>query len=314
MERNVFIIGNGFDLDLGWKTSFSSFAYSQYWTQIGRGLLFYFLDAKKNTNTWFDLEALLGQFGEERRKTAIPAFNEESSDKDRDAFIQLKKYLKEYLEEEQSRRINKNSSAVRVFKAIIHNGYFSSIYSFNYTDLKSIADKIEPGLSSSFEYEHVHGSISDDTIILGTNAEIEIDENYLFLRKVNDPNYSSHNIQYDLFDANHVVIFGHSLGKNDYHFFEEFFSRQCDKKMQRADKKKITIFTYDENSRIAIIEHLRKMNPDRVEALFSQNDFKIICTNGINDKEIDEFISYLDENSLEKENAIYDRLESELLG
>ena len=313
MERNVLIIGNGFDLDLGWKTSFSSFAYSQYWNKINKGSLFYFLDSKKNTESWFDLESLLGQYGEDRNIVFAPGANEISSVEDKATFIALKAYLREYLEDEQSRQINKNSYAVRVFKAIIKNGYFPSIYSFNYTDLKSIADKIEPGLSSSFEYEHVHGAISDDSIILGTNAEVEINSNYLFLRKVNDPNYSSHNIQYDLFDANHVVIFGHSLGKNDYHFFEEFFSRQCDKKMQRADKKKITIFTYDANSRIAIIEHLRKMNSDRVEALFSQNDFKIICTNGMKDKDINEFLSYLNENSLEKELEFYGHLESELL-
>lgn len=65
MERNVLIIGNGFDLDLGWKTSFSSFAYSQYWNKINEGSLFYFLDSKKNTESWFDLESLLGQYGED---------------------------------------------------------------------------------------------------------------------------------------------------------------------------------------------------------------------------------------------------------
>ena len=65
--------------------------------------------------------------------------------------------------------------------------------------------------------------------------------------------------------------------------------------------------------RIAIIEHLRKMNSDRVEALFSQNDFKIICTNGMKDKDINEFLSYLNENSLEKELEFYGHLESELL-
>ena len=314
MEKNVFIIGNGFDLDLGWKTSFSNFAYSRYWSQIAKGLLFYYLEENKNAKAWFDLEALLGRFGTDRIKETVPGYNISSSMDDKITFKSLKIQLKEYLEDEQSRQINKSSSAVKVFKAIIKNGYFSSIYSFNYTDLKSIAEKIEPGLSSLFGYEHVHGSIADDTIILGTNAEIEIDENYLFLRKVNDPNYSSHNIKYDLFEANHIVIFGHSLSKNDYHFFEDFFRKQCDGQMQRINAKKITIFTYDEYSRTAIIEHLRKMNSGRVEALFSQNDLKIICTNGINDKEIDEFISYLDENSLEKENAIYDRLESELLG
>ena len=29
----VFIIGNGFDLDLGWKTRYSDFASSKYWIE-----------------------------------------------------------------------------------------------------------------------------------------------------------------------------------------------------------------------------------------------------------------------------------------
>lgn len=84
--------------------------------------------------------------------------------------------------------------------------------------MKSIAEKIETGLSDKFEYEYVHGSL-ENSIILGTNAEIELNSNYRFLRKVCDHNYTSHNIQYDLADAEHIIFFGHSLSLNDYHFF-----------------------------------------------------------------------------------------------
>ncbi len=31
MKKKVFIIGNGFDLDLGWKTRYSDFASSKFW-------------------------------------------------------------------------------------------------------------------------------------------------------------------------------------------------------------------------------------------------------------------------------------------
>ena len=30
-KKKVFIIGNGFDLDLGWKTRYSDFAKSSFW-------------------------------------------------------------------------------------------------------------------------------------------------------------------------------------------------------------------------------------------------------------------------------------------
>ena len=31
MRKKVFIIGNGFDLNLGWKTSYKDFISSEYW-------------------------------------------------------------------------------------------------------------------------------------------------------------------------------------------------------------------------------------------------------------------------------------------
>lgn len=31
MKKKVLILGNGFDLDLGWKTSFQEFVKSDYW-------------------------------------------------------------------------------------------------------------------------------------------------------------------------------------------------------------------------------------------------------------------------------------------
>ena len=32
-DKRVLVIGNGFDLDLGWNTRFSDFASSKYWPQ-----------------------------------------------------------------------------------------------------------------------------------------------------------------------------------------------------------------------------------------------------------------------------------------
>lgn len=33
MTHNIFVIGNGFDLDLGLKTKYSDFAHSDFWLQ-----------------------------------------------------------------------------------------------------------------------------------------------------------------------------------------------------------------------------------------------------------------------------------------
>lgn len=64
--------------------------------------------------------------------------------------------------------------------------------------------------------------------------------------------------------------------------------------MTQKQKKKITIFTYDNDSRMDIIEHLRQMNSGKIEALFSLNDLAIICTDGSSDGLISEFLDFLD--------------------
>lgn len=73
IDNNVFIIGNGFDLDLGWRTSYKDFAYSKYWNFIkyNTSNLFHYLNDRKNTNSWFDIEHHLGLYGKEYYKSNI---------------------------------------------------------------------------------------------------------------------------------------------------------------------------------------------------------------------------------------------------
>lgn len=72
MNKGIFILGNGFDLSLGRKTSYISFGKSEYWPfskdrgiKVGRSAqrLSDFLNEKlNNVNSWFDLESLLGEY------------------------------------------------------------------------------------------------------------------------------------------------------------------------------------------------------------------------------------------------------------
>lgn len=54
----VFIIGNGFDLDLGWKTQFSQFASSSHWPSIPSFVspMYETLNENRQKSLWFDLE------------------------------------------------------------------------------------------------------------------------------------------------------------------------------------------------------------------------------------------------------------------
>ena len=64
--NTVYIIGNGFDINLGLKTRFSDFADSEYWPfkPINRrhsSPLAAYLDYHKSIDKWLDLENLLGK-------------------------------------------------------------------------------------------------------------------------------------------------------------------------------------------------------------------------------------------------------------
>ena len=97
-----------------------------------------------------------------------------------------------------------------------------------------------------------------------------------------------------MLEADEVVFFGHSLGHNDYHYFQMFFQEQCRDGMKRKDSKRITIFTYDYSSRIEILEQLRQMNHKKTDLLFNLNQMEVICAKDGGGSRLERFITRLE--------------------
>lgn len=217
--KRVFIIGNGFDLNLGWKTGYRDFVDSEY-CPIDHSIssLSGYLAEKTKVDRWFDLESILRVYASvENKQELLPG----TVRSDEIFFYQLRDGLNAYLKNEMTKAIDLSSDAVTVLKCILSSRLFGSIYSFNYTNLNQIAK--EAGIHTPFAYSSVHGSIGDDSIILGIDDKTEVRKGYAFLRKVFNEHYKSHPIRYDLQECKEVVIFGHSLGDNDYPYFRDFF-------------------------------------------------------------------------------------------
>ena len=283
----VFIIGNGFDLDLGWKTQFSQFASSPFWPSVTHAAsnLLRTLNSNRFRSNWFDVEQLLADYANPRNRMTMP--NNSLADQ---AFFNLfSGALMAYLKEEQKSEISKESVAAKVLSAVLSVRHHAKIYSFNYTDLHLIAERLR--LPSSFVYEHVHGELKNESAIIGIPDSADVVSNYEFMYKTFNPHYSSHEILFDLLDADEVIFFGHSLGRIDYHYFQRLFQQQCRSDMQRADGKNITIFTYDAASRISILKQLREMNDKRTDLLYLQNGFEILMTDGTDNEKISAFLS-----------------------
>lgn len=288
-NKKVFIIGNGFDLDLGWKTRYSDFSSSKFWIgdSYGNNLKSQ-LNQDKCIEKWFDLEMSLLNYANADGKQQILHTPEYTINQDIQCFKELAQGLSNYLRREEKQKVNQYSVAAKVLKDILDNGYFTSIYSFNYTNLHGIAKQL--GLSTDFRYEHVHGSLAKDSIILGVEDGKDLYPGYSFLYKTFSPYYESHHIQYELLEADEVVFFGHSLGQNDYHYFQSFFRRQCDENLEREQGKRITFFTYDDASRIGILEQLREMNDKKTNYLFGLNDLEFICTKDGGGEKLEQFL------------------------
>jgi hypothetical protein len=299
MKKKVFIVGNGFDLNLGWRTKYKHFIKSHFCPihPAGSGScpMDEYLARKIEVERWYDLECILrdyAAYGHESHRKADP--------KDELFFNELRGSLSEYIKQESKKEIDTDSLAVRVLKAVLANGYFTSIYTFNYTDLYKIAEKA--GIHSWFDFKFVHGNVNNNSIILGVDSNSELREGYAYLRKGYSEHYRTNYIHYDLQECDEVVFFGHSLGDMDYPYFRDFFYTQshC---VNRKDGKRITIFTKDNHSRIEILEQLRLMNEGQQERLQNDNAFNLVMTDAPDEDVLNEFFEHLRKDSVASRNA-----------
>ena len=283
----IVILGNGFDMDYGLETSYGHFCNSSFWPSDSNPSDLEKFISERTRNNWYDLESLLAIYAHDEIKYISETNGYDKAEylfnvnHDLGYFLKLKESLKSFIKNQQNRIENpkQNSTAINVFKAIFQ---FRNpiIYSFNYTSLGILLYKAKfPFSVDGFSYTHVHGSIAEDDIIFGIEDNVEIPIEYDFLKKVSDPNYRSNNLYYDLIKAKEVIIFGHSLGSNDYHFFRRFFQIHSNEaNSDYSQKCKITFFTANSKSRMDILANLREMNGRKNNQLFAQNDLRFIRT------------------------------------
>ena len=324
MKDRILIIGNGFDLDLGMKTSYKDFFNSRFWPfhktlydyspnnySYPQALSDALLMEKEESN-WFDIEGAMGRYACHRRRDDSGYVHPDCVERAQDDKTQYEKItsdLKAYLLDVQKKtEIKTDSVAAQVFKAIIGNGYFDKIFTFNYTDLKSIAATLR--VNTDFWYTHMHGSL-DTEIILGIESRMEFDPLYRFMCKEYNPNYETRLLIRFLNEAEEVVIFGHSLGEIDYHYFQSFFKKQSADILTKEESKRITIFTHDTESQMDICDQLRNMNDRRLDSLYGNNILQIFRTEDCSETvQFQEFLRHLKDTSKARHHAKMESISS----
>ena len=292
--KYTFVIGNGFDLDAGLKTSYKSFTRSGFWpfshsTEVhGQETLASYLRKKSELNTWFDVEEALYDYSKEGMGMAT-LHGVNIGNLDKADFEKLKCSLTAFIKEQEDIFcVNSSSIGIAVLNALLTSKNDIKIYSFNYTNPQRIADRYK--ISQGVNCEHIHGCILENDIILGVGDKQFIPPYYFYLSKIASPNYSSHNIILDMIESEEVIIFGHSLGSNDFPYFEPFFHNQLSFTKEIKKRKRIAIFTKDENGRLGIKKRLHELTGQRTTLLYSLNEIRIFSTDGSMEAEIDEYL------------------------
>lgn len=272
----VFVIGNGFDIDLGLKSRYSDFAASTAWpfklpSRDYSSPLAQFLNYHKEVDKWLDLEQLLGEY-------VVDAFARggRSYDKDKADFMILKNSLAKYLTDlTHMPDIRHESAAAKLLSRInLIGNDMASFYSFNYTEPKSFM------LDCTVKACHIHGELSKDNIILGFGDSVNDVGEYNTLRKSFSADYKPPRIIQDLLGCRKAVFFGLSMGDVDYAYFDYFFEAISKPENQNSDLlgKEILFFTHNESSRDDILRNLFLKTKQRLSNLRTLNSLSIVTT------------------------------------
>lgn len=270
----LFILGNGFDINLGLHTGYQDF-YEYYLKQPAKdpviARLKKYLEKERYT-TWADLEIGLGSY----------TLEVENIDQMRAVYYDLGDELREFLKKEEKSFSATEKVLNAITKGLVEphsflplgmkdsiSAYKNSrqpfqidIISFNYTDTLEKIFQLLPKTNSSIQLNnqtflrtirHVHMRLDDDDIIMGVNDESQILNKDLLndeLRGLIVKPYINKELQ-NLIDiecirlirnADLICLFGVSLGKTDLLWWQTIGDR-----FQKASIR-ILLFAYDKGA------------------------------------------------------------------
>lgn len=197
MGNTLLILGNGFDLDLGFRTSYGAFMESQEFrnfqeaTYLGK----YLSDEQNKSKTWIDIEKELSKYCLEINQsglmTSMKTYGRKLLHQE---YESLKDALKKYLRKETSRdyRLDSSSNALRLLYQIGENSS-NRIVTFNYTEL---VENISSNAFASYNHNllHVHGSLhAEDDIVFGWKMRSYFPKNmHSYIKRIVNINKHKH--------------------------------------------------------------------------------------------------------------------------
>lgn len=278
------ILGNGFDLDLGWKTSYNDFfqAKKQDFYKLN-GMPF--IKNMIESECWYDLEGYI-------RKITINEVTTENKVEELGYFWRLlTTKIEEYFRDDSIYANNLNSCAFEFLNSIKDN---SDIISFNYTNpfhicklkpkgIKYIHNSIESAYSNEGEIK-----LGIDKGVLKENVFLKATDISYIIKSRENPIGDNLISKWEKYD--NIIIFGHSLGITDSDYFKPLFDSILS---NNSHIHTLYIVTKDETSLEVIKSNLFSYDIRYDSLLYSFNIVPIYATKGKNQQSFREMLQIL---------------------
>lgn len=266
-EETLLIVGNGFDLSMGFKTSYGDFMKSSYFPHEETSSLCSYLHNQYEENMgWIDIENELSEYSRilTTKKLNAKKFNTILDiDSLREEFDELKSSLKCYLQEETKRAFgpSPDNPAKRVIDQLPAE---SKIISFNYTSIieRMTRDRF---CASKGNLLHIHGSLAPyDDIVFGVEDSAKLSKEHVFLYKAHSPHLKVQEFSDWLNSAERIIFYGYSLGDTDRQYFEKFFRKLCSDDRTYTE---LVFYYYDQSSYDNLIWQLQMLTNHKLTQL-----------------------------------------------
>lgn len=296
----LLILGNGFDLSLGLKTSYASFMESELfkkWVKIKHypnakvnlhdKNVFNYLHLQKGLRNWIDVEEELKKYASDQKveyhnDNGGTLYTSNFSDADiMNSYTILRFALQTYIQSLDYSDVDENSLSLELLKIVL-NKKRNDVVTFNYTDVNRLVNTPRACI------EYMHGNTKDG-IILGFQRFDNMAAGYEYMIKSENPMYKSRHLSAKMLEADEVIIYGHSLGETDHCYFKPFFDEQTSEK---AKPRRLTIFTLDKASRASITQQMVDLSDKQYQAFQDNTDVNVIETKN-NDQEVKTYIEGL---------------------
>ena len=275
-EETLLIVGNGFDLSIGFKTSYGDFMKSSYFPHEETSNLCSYLHKQYEENMgWIDIENELSEYSRmlTTKKLNAKKYNTILDIGSlREEYDELKSSLKCYLQEETKRAFgpSPDNPAKRVIDQLPAG---SKIISFNYTSIieRLTWDKFK---DSKGNLLHIHGSLAPyDDIVFGVEDFAKLSKEHVFLYKAYSPHLKVQEFSDWLNSAERIIFYGYSLGDTDRQYFEKFFRKLCSGDSSFTE---LVFYYYGQASYDNLIWQLQMLTNHKLTQLQIQNKIEFI--------------------------------------